>query len=226
MPRKVSADDPTRLYRSDLLERITRAHPVEPFLLYVPLVLFTLGYALWRGPLAWWQVAALFATGFLVWTFAEYLLHRYLFHYEATSAWGKRQMKLIHGIHHQFPNDTDRLVIPTTIGLLVAIGFTSLYCLLFGWHVGIVLMAGFLTGYMDYDFTHYSTHHRKPRTFLGRAARRRHLLHHYKYPDACYGVSTGLWDWVFGTTEARARRLGKGQHEPDGLWRIIDNEVK
>jgi dihydroceramide fatty acyl 2-hydroxylase len=226
MPRKVSADDPTRLYESDLLERITRAHPAEPFLIFGPAVGLAVGYALLEGPLRWWAVALVLAAGFTLWTFAEYLLHRYLFHYEATTAWGKRQMKLIHGIHHQFPNDTDRLVIPPTVGFFVALGFLGLYCLLFGWHLGVVLMAGFLIGYMTYDFTHYSTHHRKPLTFLGRAARRRHLLHHYKYPDACYGVSTGLWDWVFGTNEARARALGKGEHQPDGVFRIVDNEVK
>ncbi|MCA9561852.1 MAG: sterol desaturase family protein [Myxococcales bacterium] len=225
MPRKVSHDDPTRLYKSDLIERLTRAHPYEPFFVFGPAIVALMVYAFIAGSRPWYGLVGVFLAGTFFWTFCEYVLHRYLFHYEAKSEFGKKQMKLIHGIHHQFPNDTDRLVIPPAVGVLVAVAFFGVYTLLFGWWYGIALVSGWVGGYMLYDWTHYSTHHRKPRTRVGRAARRRHLLHHYKYPDACYGVSTGFWDWVFGTTEAKAQAAGKGHHKPEGVWEVIDNKV-
>lgn len=225
MPRKVSLDDPTRLYKSDLIERLTRAHPAEPFFVFTPLVLTCLLFGIFKGPIAWYTNLAIFAGGVFFWTFCEYLLHRGLFHYEATSEFGKKQMKLIHGIHHQFPNDTDRLVIPPAVGVLVGLGFWLLFWALMGFWAAQPCAAGFMFGYMAYDFTHYSTHHRKPLTAWGRAARRRHLIHHYKLPDACYGVSTGLWDVVFRTTEGVARAKGEAAGVPQGVWKVIDNDI-
>ncbi len=225
MPRKVSLDDPTRLYKSDFVERITRAHPAEPFFVFIPIVLALVGYTAVAGPLQWYWILLLFAGGAFFWTFTEYILHRVVFHYEAKSEFGKKNMKLIHGIHHQFPNDTDRLVIPPVAGLVVMVAFFFIYSVLMGRWSAMPFLAGWVSGYMAYDFTHYSTHHRKPLTRIGRVARRRHLMHHYKYPDACYGVSTGLWDWVFRTTEKNAVDEGKGHEAPAGVWEIIDNKV-
>lgn len=229
MPRKVAADDPTRLYKSDFMERITRAHPVEPFVVYIPLVLAMMTYAIGWGPHAWWRNVGLFAGGLFLWTLIEYLLHRVLFHYQAKSEWGKKTMRLIHGIHHQFPNDTDRLVIPPLFAFWVMVVFGGVYYLAMGWWAAIPFLAGGITGYMYYDFVHYSTHHLKPRTPWARAQRRRHLLHHYKYPDACFGVSTGLWDWIFGTTENHAKKAvaaGRMKSYPEENWKIIDNSIQ
>ena len=225
MPRKISLDDPTRLYNSDFLERITRAHPSEPFFVFIPIVLSLMAYTLISGPNSWYLVVGVFLAGAFFWTFCEYILHRWLFHYEAKTAFGKKQMRLIHGIHHQFPNDTDRLVIPPVAGLTVAGTSYCLYALILGPWLAMPFLAGWVTGYMGYDFTHYSTHHRKPLTRIGRTARRRHLLHHYRYPDACYGVSTGLWDWVFRTTEKYAKTDGKDHGGPQGIWEILDNKI-
>jgi sterol desaturase/sphingolipid hydroxylase (fatty acid hydroxylase superfamily) len=205
------------------MERITRAHPAEPFVVFIPIVLAVFVYGLVAGSLSWYAHAAVYAGGYLFWTLSEYLLHRYLFHYEPTSEFGKKQMRLIHGIHHQFPSDTDRLVIPPTIGFVVGAIFFGLYTLVLGFWPGSAFWAGWVTGYMSYDFVHWSTHHRKPLTFIGRAQRRRHLLHHFKYPNACYGVSTGLWDWVFGTTADKATMIYESGH-PEGVWEVIDNK--
>ncbi len=226
MPRKVSQDDPTRMYKSDLVERLTRAHPAEPFFIFIPAVLTLLFFAFSSSRWSWYTDIAVFVGGVFWWTFTEYVLHRWLFHYEAKTEFGKKNMKLIHGIHHQFPNDTDRLVIPPAAGVLVAIGGFFVYALLIGFWAAIPFVGGWVTGYMAYDFTHYSTHHRKPRTKWARVARRRHLVHHYKLPEACFGVSTGLWDWVFQTSELQAKKKGMvGHNPPEGVWEVIDNEI-
>lgn len=229
MPRKVALDDPTRLYQSDFMERITRAHPVEPFVVYVPIVLSLMIYSIVKGPYHWATCLALWAGGAFFWTLIEYFLHRIIFHYQAKSEWGKKIMRLIHGIHHQFPNDTDRLVIPPIFALGVIFLFGGAYYLLLGWWLALPFLAGGISGYMYYDFVHYATHHLKPRTPWGKAQRKRHLIHHYKYPDACFGVSTGFWDWVFRTRETDADRLtaqGKMKSYPEGNWKVLDNTIQ
>lgn len=228
MPRKVALDDPTRMYESDLAERITRAHVSEPFIFYVPVVIGLLTYGIGWGPHIWWMNLALWAGGILFWTGLEYFLHRIIFHFDAKSEAGKKTMKLIHGIHHMFPNDTDRLVIPPLFALGVIIIFGTTFYLLMGYWNGVPFLAGGITGYLYYDFVHYATHHLTPRTFIGRGQRRRHMLHHYKYPDACFGVSVGWWDRVFRTTEKDAKRLvaaGKMKAYPEDNWKVIDNDI-
>lgn len=228
MPRKVAPDDPTRLYESDLVERLTRAHVSEPFIFYIPLVIALMVYGIGWGPFSWQINVALWFGGVLFWTGLEYFLHRVLFHYDAKSEAGKRTMKLIHGIHHMFPNDTDRLVIPPlfTLGVIVFVG--SIFYLVMGYWPAVAFLAGGVSGYLYYDFVHYATHHLKPRTPWAKEQRRRHMLHHYKYPDACYGVSTGLWDWIFRTREQDAKRLvaeGKMKAYPEENWKVIDNDI-
>jgi len=228
MPRKVALDDPTRLYKSDLMERLTRAHPVEPFVFYIPLVLALLTYGIGWGPHSWYHNIALWAGGVFFWTGLEYFLHRVIFHYKATSEFGKKTMKLIHGIHHQFPNDTDRLVIPPLFAMGVIVLFGAAFYLTLGYWGAVPFLAGGISGYLYYDFVHYATHHLKPRTPWAQQQRRRHMLHHYKYPDACYGVTTGLWDWIFRTREADAKKAvaaGNMRAYPDDNWKIIDNEI-
>jgi sterol desaturase/sphingolipid hydroxylase (fatty acid hydroxylase superfamily) len=228
LPRKVAPDDPTRIYQNDILERMSRSHPYEPLFAFIPTIL---GLSIWMigwSPMAWYVNLSLVSIGLFYWTFMEYMLHRYLFHYEAKSSIGKHIMKLIHGIHHQFPNDTDRLVIPIGASFLSSLAFTLIYYTFTGGNLWAVLplFIGTASGYLNYDWTHYATHHVKPRFSWEKTQRRRHMLHHFKYPDACFGVSTGLWDWVFRTREIDAEKAvatGKMRAYPSENWKILDN---
>ncbi|MCB9638787.1 MAG: sterol desaturase family protein [Myxococcales bacterium] len=230
MPRKVAPDDPTRIYQNDILERMTRSHPYEPLVVYIPVVLGLIVYMFLKSPFVWYNSIALVATGLFYWSFMEYILHRYLFHYEAKSKIGKHIMRLIHGIHHQFPNDTDRLVIPLGASFLSALIFVAIYYGLTGGNAWAILplVIGTIVGYVNYDWTHYATHHVKPRFPWEKTQRRRHMLHHFKFPDACFGVSTGLWDWVFRTREQDAEKAvaaGKMRAYPSENWKILDNKA-
>jgi sterol desaturase/sphingolipid hydroxylase (fatty acid hydroxylase superfamily) len=51
----------------------------------------------------------------------------------------------------------------------------------------------------------------KPRTEAGAKLRKHHYLHHFKTPEARYGVSTPLWDVVFGTLPREDRAAPTGQ---------------
>jgi sterol desaturase/sphingolipid hydroxylase (fatty acid hydroxylase superfamily) len=137
------------------------------------------------------------------WTFAEYILHRYVFHWTNETAWGKRIHFLLHGVHHEYPSDKDRLVMPLLTSVPLAVVFYSLFTLTMGRGIGEPFFAGFVVGYLFYDGTHYYVHHFVPTTRWGKFLRRHHLTHHFADHDGGFGVSTPLWDLVFRTMPAK-----------------------
>jgi sterol desaturase/sphingolipid hydroxylase (fatty acid hydroxylase superfamily) len=60
--------------------------------------------------------------------------------------------------------------------------------------------AFFIVGYLIYDYIHYATHHFSMKNPVAKYLRRYHLKHHYSGETGRYGVSSPLWDIVFGTT--------------------------
>lgn len=175
----------------------SRVRPWHVCALWVPFTLYMLYRAAGEmGPLA---IAGLAALGVLAWTLLEYGLHRYVFHFEP-SAHSELQQEaswLIHGIHHDYPWDRDRLVMPPTVSALIAVGVWFAFRWLgpaeHAW------MAGMVGGYVWYDLTHYYLHHAAPTTRFGKWLRRYHLVHHFQTPEVRYGITTPLWDLVFGT---------------------------
>ncbi|HEV3190885.1 MAG TPA: hypothetical protein VGY54_10335, partial [Polyangiaceae bacterium] len=101
-----------RMFESDFLERFSRIHPATPFVTWIPVVLFFLVRSALRHQVSWMTVVVLSLGGMLTWTLAEYVLHRYVFHWSNGTAWGKRLHFLLHGVHHEYPSDKDRLVMP------------------------------------------------------------------------------------------------------------------
>lgn len=157
-----------------------------------------------------WTAVPFFVAGLFWWTLLEYLLHRFVFHL-APDTLGRRHIE-----HHDHPLDR-RLAIasPGT-----SIGGAALHGLvffgLFGWGVGGGLFLGLITGYLAYEWIHWSTHYRHPRTRLGKALRRHHLLHHHAQKEARFGVTSPFWDGIFGTLPPppRGRSPAKGSGQP------------
>ena len=139
--------------------------------------------------------------GVLAWTLLEYGLHRFVFHFKPAddSPLQQDMSWLIHGIHHDYPWDGDRLVMPPIVSILVAVGLWFPAKAVFGMHHVWGFMGGLAIGYVWYDLTHYYLHHAVPRTALGRWLRKYHMVHHFATPHVRYGISTPLWDLVFGT---------------------------
>jgi len=144
-------------------------------------------------------VAGLGAAGLVVWSFAEYVLHRFVFHLAPTTPGRRRLQFVLHGIHHEDPHDATRWLMPPAPALLGAAALFLLFRIVLGPVWVQPCFAGFLVGYLTYDYTHWAVHHAAVPTPLGRYLRRRHMLHHFAAPDACWGVTSPLWDWVFGT---------------------------
>jgi len=195
-------DETIPLFDNPWLERLSHVHPATPAVVFLPIVAWLvwecLKYCSW--PLA----SGLVLVGLVIWTLTEYVLHRWVFHYQPTSALGKRIHFLVHGIHHDYPRDSTRLVMPPPVSLPLAALFWLAFRSLFGTrYEGI--FAGFLIGYVIYDAIHYATHHWKLEGRVGHFLKEYHLRHHFRDDDLGYGVSSPLWDYVFGTVATRTR---------------------
>jgi sterol desaturase/sphingolipid hydroxylase (fatty acid hydroxylase superfamily) len=123
-----------------------------------------------------------------------------VFHFEPQDGLGARMHWIIHGIHHDHPNDPLRLVMPPAVSVpLGAIVFGILY-LLFGAGYAPGIGAGFFAGYLAYDMIHYYIHHFRARGPLGRMLRERHMRHHFQDDTRGFGISAPYWDEVFRTS--------------------------
>jgi sterol desaturase/sphingolipid hydroxylase (fatty acid hydroxylase superfamily) len=192
-----------RLFDNPLLDKLSRVHWSVPLYVYVPIIV-ALGVvsAVTVPPLTFLGMAVL---GYLIWTLIEYFGHRHLFHWEFKSGFGRRIHFLIHGVHHDHPNDPMRLVMPILLsGPIMIIAFV-VATVLFGSPLRYPGLMGFISGYLAYDMVHYYTHHARPTTKLGLMLRRLHLLHHFRDHGKGFGVSAPYWDVVFGTAERKSR---------------------
>ena len=208
--------EPIRLFKSDFLEFFTHISPVAVVTIWLPVVLFFLARSVGTTDIAAagsavgftavfpWHIPAGLLVGLFLWTLSEYLLHRFVFHYRPRGAWQERVVFLFHGIHHAQPQCKTRLVMPPVVSLPLAAVFYGFFWFTTGKLLGLPewidpLASGFLIGYLIYDLTHYATHHFPMRSGLLKFLKRYHMQHHYKTPEKRFGVSSPLWDWVFGT---------------------------
>ena len=137
--------------------------------------------------------------GILVWTFTEYTLHRFVFHYVPSNEWGKKLHFIVHGVHHDYPRDSKRLVMPPSVSIPLAAFFYWLFLMLIG-HIYLQpFFAGFLIGYMFYDTTHYAVHHFNMHNRFWLAIKNHHMKHHYQDAAKGFGVSQPTWDYIFKT---------------------------
>jgi sterol desaturase/sphingolipid hydroxylase (fatty acid hydroxylase superfamily) len=178
-----------------------RAHPAFPFAVFVPIAALAVAHAIHVGshPAA---AAAHVLLGALGFSLFEYVIHRFMFHraFPETRE-GQIAKFLTHGYHHVYPSDPTRLVMPPIISLPLGTVVAGVLVFAFG-TAGYSVFAGVALGYVAYDSMHYVLHHtRRQRGVIG-WLRRYHLLHHFDHHVARFGVTTPLWDLVFGTFES------------------------
>ena len=197
---KIKTEGRARIFKNPILEALTRTSPYVIWGIYLPLnaYLLYLGATKYHIPIGYMIGIFIFAMFF--WTFAEYMLHRFLFHMEfySKNKTFHRISYIMHGVHHEYPHDKERLFMPPVPSLIIASILFSLFYLIMGKYV-FAFFPGFVFGYLLYATTHYLTHAVKnpPKPF--RKLWQHHLIHHYKYPDKAFGVSNRFWDAVFGT---------------------------
>jgi sterol desaturase/sphingolipid hydroxylase (fatty acid hydroxylase superfamily) len=144
--------------------------------------------------------------GYALWTLAEYWIHRVIFHFEPEQGFGARLHWMVHGVHHDHPNDPLRLVMPPAASIPLALVFYVLFVIVLGADRATAFGAGFLGGYLLYDMIHYHLHHHTPRTRAGKWLRELHMRHHFQDDERGFGISAPYWDRVFGTQHVRRSR--------------------
>lgn len=205
MPR--GAKHGVRAFEHPLLERLSRVHPVLPAVFWGPVSLALFGLAV-HGGAAPARIALVWLAGLLSWTFVEYVLHRWVFHYVPADERLRELLYPLHMLHHD-AQEWDRLVAPPLMSIPAFLVFLGLFSLWPGAPRMYPLLSGFVAGYLAYDYVHLYTHFARPRSRLGKGLRRRHLHHHFASSDRWYGVSSPLWDYVFGTHVRAGERTAR-----------------
>lgn len=186
-----------RMFETHLLEKFSRVHPSVPPLIFGPTIAALLVEGFIHG--VGWAAPAWLVGGYLFWTLTEYWLHRIVFHFEPERGIGARLHWIIHGVHHDHPNDPMRLVMPPSVSVPLAALFLLGFYAVCGSPGFLPFGAGFLAGYLFYDMLHYHVHHHRPKTALGKRLRELHMRHHFQNDERGYGVSAPFWDHVFRT---------------------------
>jgi sterol desaturase/sphingolipid hydroxylase (fatty acid hydroxylase superfamily) len=191
------------MFDSRVLDALSRVHPTVPVFIFLPAIALMAAWGLSNVSVL--GTVGLAAAGYALWTLFEYWLHRLVFHFEPADGLGARLHWIIHGVHHDHPNDPMRLVMPPAVSIPLGAAVFGVLYLIFGSHYAPAIGAGFFAGYLVYDLTHYYLHHFRPRGRLGRMLRERHMRHHFQDDTRGFGISAPYWDEVFRTSP-RAKR--------------------
>ncbi len=191
------------IFNNPILEKLTKTNLTSNVIVYGTTVGILIYVALFIQQIPFFTFLGLFVFALFFWSFAEYILHRFLFHWVSNNKFIKRFHFIMHGSHHLYPKDKERLLMPPVPGLIMATVLFSIFYLVFSimgyatytW----AFFPGFFLGYLLYSFLHRAIHVRKaPKNFFAYPWKH-HILHHYKYPNKAFGVSNTIWDRVFGT---------------------------
>ena len=142
--------------------------------------------------------------GACTWTLGEYLLHRFAMH----ELHGRGILSREHLEHHVRASWTwDPIMWLAWTGVvLTGLGWAVVAGLLTGAPaVGAAFGGGWILGYFFYEYVHAQSHLRGPTGRYSAFVRRHHFHHHFGHPMANHGVTTGVWDRVFGTYERPER---------------------
>mmetsp|Transcript_41764 Transcript_41764/g.90613 ORF Transcript_41764/g.90613 Transcript_41764/m.90613 type:complete len:260 (+) Transcript_41764:118-897(+) len=203
-PQHLKGGKSARFFHSDFLEFHSRTPWYYIPSLWIPVICLLLTGAHLMFNMSLFEMGPYMGTGFVLWSLIEYLLHRFLFHMPERiihcNRWVTMLHFLIHGCHHLLPMDPMRLVFPPIPAAIISCGVYSVFRTIVTTPYAMVMLAGSLLGYISYDLTHYYLHHASVRGSHFRTMKTYHLAHHYKNPNLGFGISSMVWDVVFGTT--------------------------
>lgn len=194
-------NETVRMFENNFMEFFSHVHPSTPLVIYIPVMGYMAYLSVSTYEMNWLTITGLFLFGAFLWSFIEYTLHRWVFHYQPKTKAGQRLHFMLHGVHHDYPSDATRLVMPPGISIPLAAIFYGLFVLIFGMQLTPSIFAGMVFGYLCYDMLHYATHHFSMKKGIWLWLKQHHMRHHYGDDHNGYGVSSPLWDYVFGTIE-------------------------
>ncbi|MDB5089116.1 sterol desaturase family protein [Mucilaginibacter sp. OK098] len=192
-----NSQESVRMFKSDFLESLSKVHFTVPLYIFVPVIAFCI-YKYTQTGLGAFLFIELFISGLFIWTLVEYIMHRFVFHYEpADKPWAQRMHFVFHGVHHDYPSDAKRLVLPPSMSIPLATGFYFLFNAILPTNYVFGFFPAFILGYLFYDISHYAIHHFNFKGNIWKKIKQHHMLHHYQDPAKGYGVSSPLWDKIF-----------------------------
>ncbi len=195
---KIHNKGQAQLFKNQYLEYLTKTHPLVIWGMYLPVLILLPYYSYNSLNFSGLNVFLLILAGIFFWSLTEYVLHRFVFHYLPEGERGKKIHYIIHGNHHEYPRDRERLFMPAAPSLIIASVFFILMFLALGKNA-FPFFPGFMFGYLIYGSMHYAIHAWNPPFKWMKGLWRNHHLHHYKNDHMGFGVSSTLWDHVFGT---------------------------
>jgi len=188
-----------KLFENKLLEKLTRTHIAIPIGLFITYSAVLLYYSIISiGTLSGWETAGIFVIGLFVFTLIEYVMHRYLFHIGTPTKKREKFQYTLHGVHHEFPKDKERLAMPPIMSIVIATTLLLVFKLILG-DLVFAFLPGLLVGYAGYLLMHYILHSYKAREGFFNYLWANHAVHHYKDQSKAFGVTSPFWDYVFGT---------------------------
>jgi 4-hydroxysphinganine ceramide fatty acyl 2-hydroxylase len=186
------------MFSNPILERISRTHISIPITMFLVMALISYYVGFQKTEVTFTLGFLLSLSGLLFFTFVEYMMHKYFFHMEPDTPIKDKIQYSVHGVHHDYPKDKDRLAMPPFVSAAYAVILYLIFTLIMG-EFAYYFLPGFLIGYAGYLSVHYIVHaYQPPKNFL-KSLWVNHAIHHYKNPDTAFGVSTPLWDYILGT---------------------------
>lgn len=186
------------LFKNRFFERLTRTHIAVPLVIFSVISTGLMIYGFRHEYLSALSAPLLFGAGLLAFTLVEYIMHRFLFHLKPNTEKREKFAYMVHGVHHDYPKDKDRLAMPIPLSITLTTLFFLFYKLLMG-HLVYGFLPGFLIGYASYLWVHYMVHAFQPPKGFWKVLWVHHGIHHYKDPENAFGVSSPFWDVIFGT---------------------------
>lgn len=196
-----------QLFGNKYLDALTRTHIAIPVTMFFVYAIGLIWYTKVATELSNATVAGVFFLGWLAFTYVEYQVHKRLYHMDHGHSSEKRKEMAykLHGVHHDYPKDKQRLAMPPIMSLTIGTVLLLIFELVMN-KFAFSFTAGFVTGYAAYLIVHYCVHiYRPPNNFL-KALWTNHAIHHYQDDTIMLGVSSPLWDYIFGSLPKKGEK--------------------
>jgi sterol desaturase/sphingolipid hydroxylase (fatty acid hydroxylase superfamily) len=191
-----------QLFTNPILEKLSRTHIAVPLVIFFSYAAALLYWNVTYTNQSAWVTISMFVAGVIAFTWVEYNVHRYVFHMRTYTQLRAKMQYVMHGVHHEFPKDKDRLAMPPLLSVTIATILLLFFKLILGDFV-FSFLPGFLVGYAAYLAVHYMVHAYPPPKNFFKILWVNHSIHHYKDGEVVFGVSSPLWDYIYGTMHER-----------------------
>lgn len=192
-----------QVFKNPILEKLSRTHISVPIAIFGVLSLGMILWGIFKIELPIWQLPVYFLGGALLLSLIEYSAHRWVFHMHTDTELKKNIQYKLHGVHHEYPKDKDRLAMPPPVSIMLAVIFFGIFYPILGVKT-FFWLPGMMTAYASYLFVHYIVHAWAPPQNMFKELWVNHSIHHYRN-EAVFGVSSPLWDYVFGTMPSKKK---------------------